>query len=139
MFFFFFSLCIQFQFTIHLEFLILWKTWVSLFKALKPSSHVLVELLPWRGGTEKHDMLPKISSRAFNLLQTDIGGDDSTAAGDGDKDTYLQGGNRPVIFNAICESSFLPALWSLDLDGTFVRTNVGNKLPLCNVTPPLFG
>ena len=48
---------------------------------------MLVELLPKRGGAEKRDKLPKISSHAFNLLQTDIGGDDVTATRDGDKDT----------------------------------------------------
>ena len=39
------------------------------------------------GGAEKHDNLPKTSLHAFNLLQTDIGGDDLIATGDGDKDT----------------------------------------------------
>ena len=50
---------------------------------------MLVELLPWRGrgGTEKRDMLPKLSLHAFNLLQTDTGGDDLTTTEDGDKDT----------------------------------------------------
>ena len=50
---------------------------------------MLVKLLPWRGGggAEKHDKLPKISSCAFNLFQTDIGGGDLTVTGDGDKDT----------------------------------------------------
>ena len=33
-------------------------------------------------------MLPKLGSHAFNLLQTDTGGDDLTATGDGDKDTF---------------------------------------------------
>ena len=48
---------------------------------------MLVELLPWNGGAEKRDMLPKLDLHAFNLLQTDTGGDDLTATGDGDKDT----------------------------------------------------
>ena len=48
---------------------------------------MLVELLSWRVGAEKFDKLPKISLCAFNLLQTDIGGDDLTETGDGDKDT----------------------------------------------------
>ena len=48
---------------------------------------MLFELLPWRGGAKKRDKLPKISSCAFKLLQTDKGGDDLTATGDGDKDT----------------------------------------------------
>ena len=56
-------------------------------RALIPSSAVLVELLPWRGGAEKCDKLPIISSSAFNLLQTDIGGDYLTATRGGDKDT----------------------------------------------------
>ena len=60
---------------------------VSLLRALIPISRVLVELLPWRGGAEKRDKLPKISSHAFNLFQTDIEGDDLTAKGVGDKDT----------------------------------------------------
>ena len=50
---------------------------------------MLVKLLPKRGGAEKRDKLPKISSHAFNLLQTDIGGVDLTATGDGDKDTCM--------------------------------------------------
>ena len=33
----------------------------------------------------KHDMLPKLGLHAFNLLQTDTGGDDLTGTGDGDK------------------------------------------------------
>ena len=60
---------------------------ISLLRALVPSICVLVELLPWRGGAEKRYKLPKISLHAFNLLQTDIGGVDLTATGDGDKDT----------------------------------------------------
>ena len=56
-------------------------------RALIPSSRVLLELLLWRVGPENRDMLPKISSRASNLLQTDKGGEDLTATGDGDKDT----------------------------------------------------
>ena len=48
---------------------------------------VLVEFLPWRGGAEKPDMLRKLGSHAFDLLQSDTGGDDFTATGDGDKDT----------------------------------------------------
>ena len=47
----------------------------SLSRTLGPSSPVLVEL-------------PNIRSRAFNLFQTDIGGDDFTSKGDGDKDTF---------------------------------------------------
>ena len=57
----------------------------NLLRAHIPSSRVLVELLTWRGGAEKHDKLPKIGSRAFNLFQTEIGGDELTATGDGDK------------------------------------------------------
>ena len=46
---------------------------------------MLVEPLPWRGGdTEKLDMLSKLVSLAFNLLQKDTGGDGLTATGDGD-------------------------------------------------------
>ena len=48
---------------------------------------MLVDLLSWRGGAEKRDKLPKISLRASNLLQTDIGGDDLKATGEGDKDS----------------------------------------------------
>ena len=84
-------------------------------RTLVSSSPVLVELLPKRGGAEKRDKLPKISSHAFNLLQTDKGGDDLTS----DRrlsQRYLQDGRRPVIFDAIYEFSFLPALRSLDLD-----------------------
>ena len=60
---------------------------ISLLRTLISSSRVLVELLPWRGGALKRYKYPKISLSAFNLLQTDIGGDDLTATGDGDKDT----------------------------------------------------
>ena len=57
---------------------------ISLLIALILSSHVLLELLPWRVGAEKRDMLPKISWHDFDLLQTDIGGDD-LITGDRDK------------------------------------------------------
>ena len=76
---------------------------------------MLVELLPWRGGTEKQDKLPKISLHAFNLLQMDIGGDDLTSNRRW-RQRYLQDGHRPVIFDAINEFGFLPTLRSLDLD-----------------------
>ena len=60
----------------------------SLLRTLILSSCALVKLLIWRGGggAKNCDKLPKISSHAFNLLQADIGGDDLTVTGDGDKD-----------------------------------------------------
>ena len=76
---------------------------------------MLVELRPWKGGTERRDTLPNIRLYTFNLFHTDIGGEDFTS------DTrwrqrYFKDGCRPVIFNTFYESGFLPALWSLDID-----------------------
>ena len=40
--------------------------------------------------------------------------------------------DRPVIFDTIYESGFLPALWSLDLDWHLCLDKcTGNRLPLC--------
>ena len=41
----------------------------------------------------------------------------------------LQGGSRPVNFEDIYESNFLPALRSLDLNGTFVWADGGGWFP----------
>ena len=85
---------------------------MSLLRTLVLSSPVLVELWPWRGGAERRDTLPNIRSHAFNLFHTDIGGDDFTS------DTrwrqrYFQDEHRPVIFDSIYETGFLPTLRSL--------------------------
>ena len=107
-------------------------------RTLIPCSRVLVELLSWRRGAEKRDKLPKISLCAFNLLQTDKGGDDLTATGDGDKDTCKV--ETDLWFSML---SMNPAFYLVSgvwiWIGTFVWSNVGNRLPLCDVMPPLFG
>ena len=97
---------------------------------------MLVELLPWRGDTEKRDKLPKISLHAFNLLQTDIGGDDLTATGDGEKDTCKVETYMGFSTLSTNPAFYLPSGVWISI-GTFVWTNEGNRLPLCNVTPPL--
>ena len=91
---------------------------------------MLVELLPGRGGggAEKRDMLLKLGLHSFNLLQKDTGGDDLTATGDG---------YRPVIFTSTNLAFYTPGVW-ISI-GTFVWTNVGNRLAFHNVTSPLFG
>ena len=100
---------------------------ISLLRTLVLSSPVLVELQPWRGGTERRDTLPNIRLHAFNLFLTDIGGDDFT----NDmrwRQRYFQDGRRPVIFDAIYESGFLPALRSLDIDWHSVWVSVTGHL-----------
>ena len=64
---------------------------------------MLVELCPWRGGTERRDTLTNIRSHAFNFFQTDIGGDDFTS-NRRLRQRYFQDGVRLVIFDAIDES-----------------------------------
>ena len=49
------------------------------------------------------------------------------------------GGSRPVIFDAIYESGFLPAFQSWIRIGTSVWVNGEDRLPLCNVVSSLFG
>ena len=51
----------------------------------------------------------------------------------------LQGGSKPVIFDDIYKSGFLPALRSLDLNCTFFWANGGGCFPLCNVKLTLIG
>ena len=83
---------------------------------------MLVGLLPWRGGAAKCGMLPKLgllASTCYNNRYRRRGFNSDR------RRRHLQGGNKPVIFNDIYESSFLPPLWSLDLDGTFVGTDGG--------------
>ena len=59
---------------------------LSLLRTLIPCRPVLVEFLPWRGAL-RNVMCKKLGSHVFDLLQTDTGGDNFTATGDGDKDT----------------------------------------------------
>ena len=68
------------------------------------------------------------------LISSDTGGDDLIATGDGHKTLA-----RPVIFDNIYESSFLPALRSLYLNSTFVWANGRGRLTLCNFKLPSFG
>ena len=63
----------------------------------------------------RRDMLPNIRSHAFNLFHMDIGGDNFTSDRRW-RQRYFQDGCRPVIFDAIYESGFLPVLRSLDID-----------------------
>ena len=42
---------------------------------------------------------------------------------------HLLGGSRPLNFDNIYKSSFLPALTSLDLNGTFVWADGGGVIP----------
>ena len=77
-------------------------------------------------------MLPNIILRAFNLFQTDIGGDNFTSNRRW-RQRYFQDGHRPVIFDAIYESGFLVLI------GTSVWVSGEDRLPLCNVTSSLFG
>ena len=94
---------------------------------------MLVELRP----SERRDTLPNIILRAFNLFQTDIGGDNFTSNRRW-RQRYFQDGSRPVIFDAIYESGFLPAFQSWISIGTSVWVNGEDRLPLCNVVLPLF-
>ena len=48
---------------------------------------MLVELRPWKGGTERRDTLPNIRLYTFNLFHTDIGEKILQVTQDGDKDT----------------------------------------------------
>ena len=91
-----------------------------------------------RPGAERRDMLPNIISRAFNLFQTDIGGDNFTSNRRW-RQRYFQDGSRPVIFEAIYESGFLPSFRSWISIGTSVWVNGEDRLPLCNVASSLFG
>ena len=58
---------------------------------------------------------PEIWLACFLLATTVTSGEDLTATGESWK-----GGSRTVNFDNIYESCFLPALWRLDLNGTFV-------------------
>ena len=50
-----------------------------------------------------------------HLFHSDIGGDDFTSDTRWEQ-RYFQDGHKPVIFDALYESDFLPALWSLDIN-----------------------
>ena len=54
-------------------------------------------------------MLPKLGSNAFNLLKTDTGGDDLTATGDGDKDTFKV--ETELLFSQDLEIRLLTCPW----------------------------
>ena len=89
-------------------------------------------------GAERHDTLPNIISCAFNLFQTDIGGNNFTS-NRRLRQRYFLDGRRPAIFYAIYEFVFLPALRSWILIGTSVWVSGEDRLPLCNVASSLFG
>ena len=104
-------------------------TKISLSRTLVPSSPVLVE---------GRDKLLNILLRAFNLFQTDIRGDNFTSNRRWSQ-RYFQDESRPVIFDAIYKSGFLPAFRSWISIGTSVWVNGEDRLPLCNVALSLFG
>ena len=105
-----------------------WICLVCLFPTLIPSSHVLVELLPWSGGAEKCDMLSKLGLHAFNLLQTDTGVYDLTATGDGDKDT-CKVETGLWFFTISMNLAFYPHYGVWISIGTFVWASGGETLP----------
>ena len=75
-------------------------------------------------GAEGRDTLPNIISRAFNLFQMDIGGDNFTS-NRRLRQRYVPDGSRPVIFDTIYKSGFLPAFlpsfWSwISFFNTFI-------------------
>ena len=75
----------------------------------------------------KCGIIPKLGSLAFYLLQ-------QLQVERFNRDRrQLQGGSRPVNFDDIYESGFLPALQSLDLNGTFVWVDRGGDYPLYNL------
>ena len=93
----------------------------SLSRTLILSSPVLVEFRPWRGGAERCDMLPNIRSHAFSPCFTS-----NTRW----RQRYFQDGRMPVIFVTIYESSFLPALRSLDINWHLCLGEWGRWTPL---------